>query len=188
MSEPLSLFSRRRNTTRLVFLVIIVATLPCYCLGAILLATAPDDSRPRTQQDEIATLAGRTATPLPSVSPTLTPFRSPTPRTGVGPTPSQFWLPTNTPYVWATWTPAATWTSFPTFTMAPTLTQVPTNTSIPTATLAPTDIPVPTNTLAPTLPPEPTTAPLPTSEPLPTQEPAPTQETGGLSGAPSEGT
>ena len=40
--DPFSRVSNSQRTTRFVLLAIILLTLPCYCLGAVLLASAPD--------------------------------------------------------------------------------------------------------------------------------------------------
>lgn len=167
-----------RQTTRIILLAIILFTLPCYCLGAALLAYAPADSEP-TANPANATLGG--ATLRPALTASFTPFANRTPTvTGgpLGPTPIQvFPRATNTPFLFATWTPFATWTTAPTLTAAPSLTIAPSPTLIPTLvptnTLPPTSTPPPTNTEPP---PPPTDEPPPTAEP-PTDEPPPTQET-----------
>ena len=170
MSDAFSGRLDSRQTTRLVLLAVILLTVPCYCLGAVLLAYAPTD-RGRTPLPTDPTLGGATASPgVPTYTPfltaTYTPFRLP-----LQPTPPQLFLPTNTPFfIPATWTPIPTWTPFPTITTAPTLTLPPSPTSppptiAPTITLPPTDTPVPTD-----VPPPPTD--LPTDSPLP----SPTQE------------
>jgi len=159
-----------RQTTRLVLLAIILLTVPCYCLGAVLLAYAPTD-KGRTAVPTDSTLGGATASPgVPTYTPfltaTYTPFGQPLPAT-----PPQLFLPTNTPFVMpATWTPIPTWTFIPTITTAPTLTLPPSPTLPPTA--APTIAPPPTNTAVPTEAPLPTEPPPATEAPLP----SPTQE------------
>jgi hypothetical protein len=174
-----------RRTTRLLLLAIIVLTLPCYCLGFVLLAYAPADETESTAAPTNATLGGITSTPF--FTATYTPFGlTATPTQASGPllaTPGQIYLPTNTPFVWPTptltLTPTSQPTGMPTLTEAPTLT--PTLTLIPTSlppdteAPLPTDEPVATDTLIPTVAPTegpPTVAPLPTDEPVPT----PTQE------------
>ncbi len=160
-----------RQTTRLVLLAIILLTVPCYCLGAVLLAYAPADTG-KTAAPTDSTLGGATASPgIPTYTPfltaTYTPYRQP-----LQPTPPQLYLPTNTQFVIpATWTPLPTWTFIPTITPAPTLTVPPSPTVPPTA--APTIAPLPTATAVPTdVPPPPTDVPPATEAPLPT----PTQE------------
>jgi len=168
-----------RQTTRLMLLAIIMLTLPCYCLGAVLLAYAPDETPTTRAPATNPTLGG--STELPALTATYTPFRTlthtSTPLGGpLQATPPQIYLPTSTPFsIVRTNTPFVTNTPLPTITSAPSLTIAP------SATLAPTSIP--TNTLAPTNTAVPTSAPLPTNTPVPTNvpaatvEPAPTQET-----------
>jgi hypothetical protein len=71
--DPLSRFGEGQQTTRVVLLAIILLTLPCYCLGAILLATAPDDGgSSRADRTRPPTLGG--ATSSQAVTPSITPF------------------------------------------------------------------------------------------------------------------
>ena len=135
----------RRRATRLLLLAIIVLTLPCYCVGFVLLAYAPASSEDdTTRRPTNATLGGITSTPF--LTPTYTPFGLTATSTQGGspllPTPGQLYLPTYTPFVW----PTATLTLTPTFqpTSMPSLTKAPTLT--PTNTLVPTNPPPPTNT------------------------------------------
>ncbi len=153
-----------QRTIRIVLLVIILLTLPCYCLGAILLATAPESQATRSGGGTpVPTLGGVTA------SPTVTPFSlaTPTPLGGpLRPTATQLFLYPTVPQIvfpTATITPLPTWTPLPQPTVAPTLTVPPTATLPPTVTLPPTEIPLPTNT---PVPPQDT----PTMEPTPTQD------------------
>jgi hypothetical protein len=166
-----------RRTTRLVLLAVILMTLPCYCLGAVLLATAPSGGT-ATSVPANPTLGGSTA--LPVWTPTFTPFFTAT-FTPIGgplqPTPPQIFLPTNTPFFFITNTPFPTWTPFQ-VTGAPSLTLAPSPTLAvtvaPSATLAPTN--PPTNTLVPTNEPTieaPTEAP--TTEVPQATQPPPTQ-------------
>ncbi len=141
----------RRQMTRIILLGIILITLPCYCLGAILLAYAPKDNATTIRQPTNPTLGGATGLPTRTGTYTFTPFFTSTSQGGLSPTPGQFWVqPSVTPFVW------------PTFTMTLTPTQFPTN--MPTLTLAPTL--TPTLTLAPSNTPQPTT--IPTETPTPT--------------------
>jgi hypothetical protein len=169
--DPFSRVGNGPRTTRVVLLVIILLTLPCYCLGAVLLAYAPEGDNP--PGDGRPTLGGATASP--GVSPTWTPFRTATwtPQGGpLQPTPLQLYLRTPVPYVFPTWTLTPTFFIYPSPTTAPSITAIPTNTLAATS--------IPTNTLAATI--QPTEA-LPTDEPTPIEqqpvEPTPTQE-GGL--------
>jgi len=166
--DPFSRLTNNQSTIRLVLLGIILLTIPCYCLGAILLATAPtSESAENTPRP---TLGGFTASPnrTPSNTPFITSTNTP-PGAPLQPTPLQLYLRTTiAPFVYPT----------------ATLTMTPTNTPWPTATIAPTLTPTPTNTLPPSS--TPTTAPLPTDTPTytptptdtPTEEafPTPTQE------------
>ncbi|HML24596.1 MAG TPA: hypothetical protein PKD09_23285 [Aggregatilinea sp.] len=163
--DPFSKLTDQQRTTRIVLLAIILLTLPCYCLGAVLLASAPES--PATTSEARSTLSALTASPARSA--TITPFFTATPtRAGspLQPTPIQIQFPTQAPII----LPTAT------------LTMTPTNTDLPLPTQAPTLTPIPTNTLppsaTPTTQPPPTDAPAPTSAP-PTDEPmpTPTQET-----------
>lgn len=175
----------RRRTTRLLLLAIIVLTLPCYCLGFVLLAYAPASEDDSTRSSTNSTLGGMTSTPF--TTPTYTPFGFTATPTRAGgpllPTPGQLYLPTNTPFVWPTptltLTPTFQPTGLPTSTPAPTITPsptlrptVPTNTPVPTNTLPPTETPVPTDVPIPTDVPT-TEPPPPTTEPV---IPTPTQE------------
>ncbi len=114
---------KRQRTIQTTLLFIILATLPCYCLGAVLLLTSPSQRGPRTATlqptDITATVAGApTNTPLASI----TPFQIPTANTLVSPlqpTPTQIFLfptvpptltftpffPTHTPVVLPSVTP-----------------------------------------------------------------------------------
>jgi hypothetical protein len=192
--DPLSRLTGSGQTTRMVLLVIILLTVPCYCLGAVLLAYAPEDKPAETTRTK-PPLGG--ATELPVASPTFTPFSTVTATwTPFGdplrPTPFQW----NPPPTVAPQLPTATLTLTPTVvpspTVAPSLTLSPTLTlppsATPTNTLSPSDTPTPTATwtMTPTLTesplytdtPVPTYMPLPTDQPLPTDsgEPTPTQE------------
>lgn len=174
--DPFSKLTDQQRTTRIVLLAILLLTLPCYCLGAVLLASAPS-STPSTSEAR-ATLSALTASPGGTV--TRTPFFTATPtRAGspLQPTPIQIRFPTQAPVILptATLTLTPTTTPLPLPTLAPTITPIPTHTLPPSAT--------PTTAPAPTLLPPPTDAPLPTEAPtiapLPTDEPmpTPTQET-----------
>ncbi len=165
-----------RQKTRMALMAIIVLTLPCYCLGMVLLAYAPSGTSTPRPQATSPTLGGITIQPAASITPfltaTFTPYGAP-----LQATPYQLYLPTNTPfYLPPTQAPFPTLTIPPSLTSAPTITIAPSPTLAPTNTLAPTvpptDIPLPTATNAPA----PTDIPAPTAAPLPTDEPPPTQE------------
>ncbi len=135
--------TERRQAPRFILLTIILMTLPCYCLGAVLLATAPDNnkSNPRTDST-ISTLSVSTSSPAATVvSPaafhTFTPIGQP-----LRPTSTQLYLRTAVP-IYPTWTfiPTIFITAAPppTSTFAPTLTPLPTNAPPPTNTLPPSE-------------------------------------------------
>jgi len=169
--------TERRQAPRIILLTIILMTLPCYCLGAILLATAPDNNESKAEgESTISTLSVITSSPG-ATSGSSTPFRTFTPiGQPLRPTSTQLYLRTAVP-VYPTWTsiPPTVFVTvapppFPT--EAPSLTPQPTNTLPPTDTLAPTDIPVPTSIN--------TEVPVPTeTEVAVQQDPSPTQETSG---------
>ena len=117
-------------------IVIILATLPCYLLGAIVLWIGDAAKESRTPTVEISTVI-ITATPQPSTT------QAP---------PTAF--PTLTATIVPTNTPTRTPTAIPTNTPEPptstfTLTPLPTDT--PTETLTPTPAPTDTTPTAPTL-------------------------------------
>ncbi|MBI5927979.1 MAG: Ig-like domain-containing protein [Chloroflexi bacterium] len=125
-----------RRFRQSILLFIILATLPCYCVGAILLGVAPNDntseSQPPTTLPAPAIQTQQARTSLPPVAPaTITLF----PSQGVGPlqsTPGQFVPPTNTPIRFvATLTLAPTFTTFPTASATASPTATATNTSAP---------------------------------------------------------
>lgn len=167
--EPLANLTGSQRTIRIALLAIILLTLPCYCLGAVLLATAPASKATRLGGTQPPTLGGVTA------SPTVTPcsFFTPTARTDpLRATSTQLFLyPTVPPIAWPTMTitPVPTWTPLPQPTTAPTIT-VP-----PSPTLPPTNIPVPTDAPPSTDAPVPTNPPVPTTDPG-ISEPTPTQD------------
>jgi hypothetical protein len=175
LAEPID----RRRGTRLLLLAIIVLSLPCYCLGFVLLAYAPASDDDTTPRATIPTLGGITSTAFTTPTPTrFGPSATPTQfGNPLLPTPGQVILRTNTPFVWPTLIP--TWTSLPWPTTAPTITPIPTNTLAPSPTLKPTDQPPPPTDE----PPPPTDEPPPPTDepPPPTTEPvleaSPTQET-----------
>lgn len=162
----------RRRTIYGLLVAIIVATIPCYCLGGWALtqdfylaptltppptATVPATWTPLPPPTE-------TATPTPTETPTLLPTETATP------TPTE--TPTSLPTQTATLTPTAEITATPTSTATPTPTTIatPTGTSTSTPTATPTSTPTatPTSTATATVQPStPTTTPSPTA----TEEP-----------------
>ncbi len=112
-----------QRVQRSILLFIILATLPCYCVGAILLGVAPSEDPEVVETTQTQPFA---QTQIITVSPTLV---SPTaiiigsPTSALQSTPGQFIPPSNTPVI------------LPSATNAPTQTLSPTPTSTATATL-----------------------------------------------------
>ncbi len=137
---------RGRRNLRVALFVIIVATLPFYCFGIILLTNPASRSAinaPLATNTRAA--EANTARPFASVTPLPRQDNLPT----LVPTPDQF-FPTIvrfiTPtFVFPTFEPTAF--IFPTDTIAPSLTQFPSITPFPTVTN--TTIPLPTDTAIP---------------------------------------
>lgn len=134
----------QRLRLRLIFTVIIVATLPCYCLGWIVVRVADIQAAMPTLTPTAPPTW--TWTPVFTFAPTLTAPASDTPAP-----PTE--LPTITPTatLFFTWTPLPTWT--PTDTLPPP----------PTETIPPpiTDTPAPTDTQSPDETPTQTAEPYP---------------------------
>lgn len=167
MDQFMAIEQRQRNL-RIVLFVIILATLPFYCAGILLLGTAPANPAAANSRTQTATFTpiGRTGTVTATVRPTNTPFGVTTALSPLQPTPFQF-QPGAVATRYLSPTPF-TIPVIPTSTNAPTLTPYPTNPPPPTQ-VPPTNAPPPTN------PPEPTPVPLPTQVP-PTDVPPPTVE------------
>jgi hypothetical protein len=147
MDEVLAIERRRRNL-RIVLFVIILATLPFYCAGFLLWATAerggataPIGGTATATFTPISIQAPATRT-LPGIITPL-PFGTPTSINPLQPTPGQFIPVPVTRFL----SPTAIF--LPTLTLAPTLTPFP--------TFAPTFTPIP---ILPTLPPQPTQPPI----------------------------
>jgi len=150
----------RTRTLYVVFISIILATLPCYLLGGVLLAMA----RP-------AAPFPPSPTPFPTLTPlALTPVVLPTFTVPFGPTETR--LPTPTQWLPPTFTPTPT----ATHTATPSPTPSPTPTETPTPTSTPTDAPTPTPTTPPptATPATPTDTPTPIHTPTPSPSPTPT--------------
>ncbi len=173
--NQISEIERRRNNLRTVLVIIIIGTLPFYCVGIVLYLAAP-------RGDVRATITPfPTNTPLDASVLTLMPTQtqpaiivSNTPLGGGGiinpfpPTQNVFQPPIIPPTV--IFFPTSV--IFPTLTLAPTLTFVPAATNTPLPTLTP--LPLPSATLFPSNTPIPTNTPLPTQTPIPTQTATPT--------------
>ncbi|MCI0714576.1 MAG: Ig-like domain-containing protein [Chloroflexi bacterium] len=102
---------QQQRVQRSILLFIILATLPCYCVGAILLGVAPDNDDPVVQATEVPPII-TTTTITATVS--ITPALNTTPSATLPNTPGQFNPPTNTPIRINTPTTAPTVTPSPT--------------------------------------------------------------------------
>jgi len=174
MDQVLAMERRRRNL-RIVLFVIILATLPFYCAGFLLWATAPQrgaSALPPTNANASATFTPlATLTPLASNTPfgLITPIFTATSLSPLQPTPGQFFPPAVTRFL------SPTPFIFPSLTLAPTLTPFIVPTFTPFPTLAP---PTATPFVAPTATPfePPTATPFvepPTPLPFDTPTPSP---------------
>ncbi len=161
MLDQAAVLERRRQMLRVVLLVITFGTLPFYCLGFFLLATAPERS---PQEDALPTatftlIGGNlivTPTQFPTLSTTFGTFPT------LLPTPFQYNPPIIINPPTATWFLSATPNIFiPSSTFAPTLTFPPSITPVPAASDTP--IPPPSNTPVPA----PSDTPVPSNTPVP---------------------
>ncbi len=166
---------RRRNFLRIMLMVVIIGTLPFYCIGFFLWGNAPQRSALDSARTATATQLGGVTdgnatitltaswTPLSLVTNTALP--------PLFPTPTQF-----IPPIFPTFGgfPTATFVFIPTSTPAPTLTFAPTNPPPPTNTQPPLPLPTFTWTWTPIVLPTDTDEPSPTLEPLPFDTPTPT--------------
>jgi hypothetical protein len=155
--QTLEAIERRRRNIRIILFVIILATLPFYCVGALLWGTAPRNVAAPTDFAPTFTPIGGDQTAVTSTLPvTTTPlFVTATSLSPLQPTPGQFTIPTR--FI------TATSIFVPTSTLAPTLTLFPSVTPIPQPTSTP--IPLPSNTPLPL--PSDTPLPIPSDTPLP---------------------
>ncbi|MBK8029958.1 MAG: hypothetical protein IPK17_10700 [Chloroflexi bacterium] len=164
---------RSRRNLRIALSIIIVATLPFYCFGLILLTNPPARVSSPTQQ-AITTQESLPTNTVPGFA-SVTPLPQQSNST-LQPTPGQFIPPTVVRFITPTFvfpTTAPTNYIFPTLTLAPTLTIPPTQTPqpswtpfVPTATLPPptATVPLPTDTALPM--PTDTETPTATIEPV----------------------
>ena len=136
---------------RLILISIILATIPCYCLGGIAVMLAPDSSvtATPTEMPILATATQPLQIPTSSPGPAIisaTPSNTPT----ITPSPTNTSTPTFTPSITATWTATYTLTASLTFTPSytPSLTFTPTETFTPTPSFTPV---TPSNTPTPTI-------------------------------------
>jgi len=121
-----------RLRVRYILITIILATLPCYCIGLVLVGTAG------TREDQITNTPSTSPTRTATISLTVPPTRT------LHPTVSKtLQTSTLTPTGTATPTssPTATFSDTSTATATPTLTETP---------VPPTDTPTPSETLIPT--------------------------------------
>jgi hypothetical protein len=135
-----------RMRLRAILIIIILATIPCYCIGLVAIMVAPDGGKIDQIPTPTLTL---TSTYNFSVTPVLNTF-TPSQTATVTETPSQTGTATNTPthFIPPTWTPSITPTPTWTLTLVP---PTATFTSTPTWTNTPIP-PTPTWTETPTLP------------------------------------
>jgi hypothetical protein len=125
---------RRQRLTQLTLVLIILATIPCYCVGAALYVYKPVRRTPTAQPSLTATRdTGQGITPTVTVTTAI-----PTTQSPLYPTPTQFVLPQQT-FVLYTIAPTRTNSPFPTAQPY----QSPSNTPI---VIQPTVIVVPTST------------------------------------------
>jgi hypothetical protein len=151
--------TRSRQRTHRILIGVILATLPCYACGIILLVGfAPARARQDILTLTVPSTATITGTPTSTTTPTLT-------LTPGGPTVTLPYTPTQ--FIPASREPSPTPTATPTLTVAPTLTLEPTLTGVPTPTATPT----PTVTTGPTS----TSTEGPSPTPSATQEPTATE-------------
>jgi hypothetical protein len=152
--------SPRRRTLYSVLISIIVATIPCYCIGG----WAVMQGFPR-QDTPNAIVATATLEPTPTLlaptpesTPTQEPMATlePTPTQGPTATETPMALPTDTETPTATLMPTETATAMPEPSATPTVTATPTSapteTATPTLTVTPTSTPAISGTISP--PPE----------------------------------
>ncbi len=151
-----------RRNLRIVLFLVILATLPFYCVGFLLIGLPQERATPTPTATSTLPPTERTATA--TLLPTNIPLVTFTPISPLLPTPGQFnpggivpppvFFPSPTPFFF----PTATIPFIPPPTAAPTLTPFPTSTPLPqpTATTVPffpTDTATPTATATDSLPP-----------------------------------
>lgn len=151
-SQP---FTRRRQLLRTVLFLIILGTIPFYCLGFWLWGTSPASRTPRETGVPTATWTpiGFDSRSTPITAPSVTPFMTSTFISPLQPTPIQF-NPVPTVFIPPTsFIPTSTAVIIPTSTQAPTLTPIPTDTPLPTNTPIPSETPLPPASDTPLPPP-----------------------------------
>ncbi len=142
-----------RRSLRIVLFLVILATVPFYCVGFLLISLPQERIPPTPQVTGTLPPAARTATP--TLLPTSIPLQSVTPISPLLPTPGQFIPGGVAPPVFIPTIP-------PVFIPTPTVPFIPQPTAAPTLTPFPTDEPPPQPT-ATTLPFFPTDTETPTA-------------------------
>lgn len=127
---------RKRVRLRTLFVVITVATIPCYCagLGFVRLSRWGRDTPTPTRSTPVSPTLTETAveslrSPFPTFTPTFTPWPTSTL------TPSPTWTRTVVPSPTSSYTPTDPVSFTPTITLTPT--PAPTDTEIPALTPSP---------------------------------------------------
>ena len=142
--EIMALSSDQRKNVRFLLLMVILLTIPCYCLGVVVLRLA-------NQVEEIQQFPQDT--PSSGSNSTNTPAASATTFTVIPDDPTAIINNATAPVpLTATFTKTffLTWTRTPTQTATNTLTPTNTPTETPTKTFTPTDTPMPSETPQPT--------------------------------------
>jgi len=156
----------RRSKTRTTLIIIILATLPFYCVGIIMLGISRvTQGSPNKATPTIALTISPTAAPFQPTS-TVTPFSFPTATYTATPTVTFTATATWTPFL----TPTRTQTIVPSVTWTPTLAPA-TPTLLPTTAVVPTEI-IPSAT--------PTLDIIPSATPTPNFDLTPTHSAGTL--------
>jgi hypothetical protein len=151
MTQLFSSVESSQRNLRVVLFIIILATLPFYCLGFILWGAAPAPSAARGTSTPTQTLPPVTQalTNTPSATAGFGPLATVTSFSPLQPTPRQFLPPGGVnPVVPLPPTSTQIPVVFPTATSAPTLTPIPSFTPIPQATATTVEI-FPTSTTIP---------------------------------------
>ncbi|NMC80046.1 MAG: hypothetical protein GYA59_11855 [Chloroflexi bacterium] len=115
------------NRTRSTLIFVILGTLPCYCLGLVVLRSCQPSAQTLTPTVTQTVMEGTLTPPMPSNTPFVFPTATFTPTATVTWTPSL----TFTPFV----PPTRTITPTATFTLTPEPSETPTETLVPTETL-----------------------------------------------------
>ncbi|MDX1377431.1 MAG: hypothetical protein R3307_01180 [Anaerolineales bacterium] len=140
---------------RLILLSIILATIPCYCLGVLAVMLAPDTSPTASPSPTFASTATDAFPPPTSTLSIVTGTMTDTPTITASPTDTQ--TPTYTPSVTSTETVLASPTDTPSVTPSFTPSHTFTPSFTPTRTSTPSRTPSPTNTPTVTITPFPVT-------------------------------